>query len=340
LNPRLRLAWLGLHPDRARKLVDRLGGPDRVLAAMEAGEVKLGEGPRRRLAATASEIVSAIGAAEVRFRETLPAQLRDLPDSPDLLFVRGEIPDVPGVAIVGSRHATAYGRRLARAFGRAIGMTGWLVISGLARGVDGEAHRGCLEGGGVGVAVLGSGIDVIYPAENRQLADDLLAGGGSIVSEAPPGVAPEGWRFPPRNRIISGLAEAIVVVEAAERSGALITAGKALEQGRAVLAVPGDVDRDTSRGCNLLIRDGAHPVLGVEDLLQGLGITLGAPPGLGDDDHPVLRHLTVGLTIAELAARLGWPLPRTLVEVGKLEAAGAIRNEGGLLVLTERENMA
>ena len=338
MNPRLRLAWLGLHPDRVRKLVDELGSPGKVLVAMEAGEVKLGEGPGRRLGSSPAEIKSAIGDAALLLREALPRQLRDLPDCPDLLFVRGRLPERPGIAIVGSRHGTAYGRRLAKAFGRAVGMSGWPVISGLARGVDGEAHRGCLEGGGSGVAVLGSGLDVIYPPEHKLLADQLLAAGGALLSEAPPGAPPEPWRFPVRNRIISGLAEAIVVVEAAERSGALITAGKALEQGRAVFAVPGDIDRDTSRGCNLLIRDGAEPVLGVDDLLNGLGIALGVPPGRGADESPVLRHLAVGLPVEVLSVRLGWPLSRTLSEVGRLEARGLVRSEAGL-VHQERENI-
>ena len=206
-----------------------------------------------------------------------PAHLGELPGAPDVLFVRGRLPAEPGVAIVGTRRCTRYGMGLARVYGQACASAGWPVVSGLARGADGEAHRGVVDAGGVGVAVLGCGPDIVYPAEHRSLAEGLLAAGGAIVTEYPPGTRPEPWRFPPRNRIISGLAAAVVVVEAAETGGALITAAAALEQGRHVFAVPGDVGRETSRGCNLLIRDGATPVLDPADLLASLSLLLGRP---------------------------------------------------------------
>ena len=150
-------------------------------------------------------------------------------------------------------------------------------MSGLARGIDAEAHLGTVDAGGPGVAVLGSGSNVVYPAENRGLHDRLIEDGGAVVTEYPPGTPPEPWRFPPRNRIIAGLSAAVVVVEAAVKGGALITAAAALDQGKAVLAVPGDVGRPASEGCNLLIRDGAVPVLGPDDLVEAVSLIVGPP---------------------------------------------------------------
>ena len=157
-------------------------------------------------------------------RPELPSYLTDLPDSPEVLFIKGVLPDRRGVAVVGARRATAYGLRLARRYGAALAHAGWPVVSGLARGIDGAAHHGVMDAAGIGVAVLGSGIDVWYPAEHRRLGERLLAAGGAVVSEYPPGTPPVGWRFPPRNRIISGLAAVVVVVEASPTGGALITA--------------------------------------------------------------------------------------------------------------------
>jgi DNA processing protein len=208
----------------------------------------------------------------------IPDHLASIPQPPTTLWATGTLPTTPGVAIVGTRRCTSYGRRVARSLGAAVGAAGWVTVSGLARGVDAEAHRGMLTAGGTGIAVLGSGADVIYPADHRALAAELVAGGGVVVSEYPPGTPPAPFRFPARNRIIAGLAAVVVVVEAAVTGGALITARLALEQGREVFAVPGDVDRETSMGCNLLIRDGALPVLGPGDLIESLGLILGPPP--------------------------------------------------------------
>jgi DNA processing protein len=198
-----------------------------------------------------------------------------------MLFVRGQIPTLPTVAIVGTRRCTTYGRHLAFEYGGAVADAGWCVSSGLARGIDGAAHKGVTSAGGVGVAVLGCGVDVAYPAEHAALASALVSGGGGVITEYPPGSPPEPWRFPPRNRIISGMAAAVVVVEAAVTGGALITAGYALTQGRVVFAVPGDIRRASSAGCNLLIRDGAHPVLDPDDLIEELSLVLGQPVARG-----------------------------------------------------------
>jgi DNA processing protein len=271
---RLRLAFAGLHPDRARELRDRFGGAEGALRVIERGKVKASEHVREAAgvdAAARRDQLRALGVSVLfRGEPDYPARLDRYEDAPDLLFVRGALPSRPGVAIVGTRRCTAYGRELARAYGRAATEAGWPVISGLARGIDGEAHRGMVEAGGIGTAVLGCGIDIAYPREHQRLGQQILDAGGAIVTEYPPGSPPDGWRFPPRNRIIAGLSAAVVVVEAARTGGALITAVKAAEYGLPVFAMPGDVDRTSSEGCNLLIRDGAFPVLDPEDLVEEL----------------------------------------------------------------------
>ena len=187
------------------------------------------------------------------------------------MFVRGSIQenDEVAVAIVGTRHATEYGRGLAGSFGRDLARRGVTVISGLARGIDTAAHRGALEGGGRTFAVCGCGLDVVYPSENKNLMEDIAANGAAL-SEFAPTVHPEPWHFPARNRIISGLSAGTIVVEAAERSGALITADFALEQSREVFAVPGNIHKGQSKGCHGLIKQGATLVENVDDVISAL----------------------------------------------------------------------
>jgi len=274
----LRLLHAGLHPDRLRSLLAAAGSAERLLSRLRRGAA----GPAVQdavsvEAAARREQLARLGARLVlREDPGYPERLRSLPDAPPGLFVRGTLPTAPTFAVVGTRRCTAYGREIARSYGEAVAAAGWVLASGLARGIDGAAHRGTVSGAGRGVAVLGCGIDVRYPREHAGLAAALLDHGGGVVTEYPPGTAPEGWRFPPRNRIIAGMAIAVVVVEAGITGGALVTAGRALEYGIPVFAVPGDVDRASSRGCNLLIRDGAHPVLDAEDLVAELGLLLGA----------------------------------------------------------------
>lgn len=253
-----------------------------------------------------------------------PAGLTDLEQRPDL-YLLGRMSDRPRIAIVGTRRATTYGFELAAAFGSACANAGWTVVSGLAWGIDAQAHRGCLAGAGHGVAVLGSGVDVCYPRRNRGLYERLLETGGAVLSEYPPGTPPDRWRFPARNRIIAAMSGAVVVVEAAERGGALITARLAAEIGRPVFVVPGDVDRPTSKGCNLLIRDGAHPVLGVDDLITEASFVLGPPARAGSDGRPVPDE---GIDVEDLPGHWGVPVGEALVELGLLEAAGAVRRHG------------
>src|SRR5207247_180252 len=204
-----------------------------------------------------------------------PRLLRELHDPPPGLFLRGsadvELLSEPAVAIVGARMCSSYGRHVARMLGRQLAAAGLVIVSGLARGVDGEAHRGALDAGGATVAVLGCGVDRDYPATHRELAVRIAAT-GAIVSEYAPGVEPAPWRFPARNRIVAGLCAATVVVEARERSGALITADFALEEGREVFVVPGEITSRLSAGSNALLRLGATPLLAASDVLESFDL--------------------------------------------------------------------
>ncbi len=261
-----------------------------------------------------------------------PVGLGDLEDPPSL-FVEGKLGEMPGVAVVGTRRCTRYGIDLAEAFGVAIARSGWTTVSGLARGIDAAAHRGCLRDGGHAVAVLGSGIDVCYPKENQPILDEILAEGGAVVSEYPPGTPPDRWRFPARNRIIAAMSSAVVVVEAAKTGGALITARLGAEIGRPVFVVPGDVDRPASEGCNLLIRDGAYPVLGAADLIEELSLILGPPA------REMIRESEAdlppgGVALDDLSAHWSITTSEALVRVGKLQLQGRVRREGEMIVPT------
>lgn len=269
----LRLAFVGLHPGRCRDLLAELGTPERVIRRIQLG----GVGPEAQRSVRSlrecRDVITRLGIAfDLRGDSDYPDTLSATGDAPPWLFRQGPPARSNGVAIIGTRRCTAYGRRLAARFGAACGARGWPVVSGLARGIDGAAHEGTLSAGGTAIAVLGAGLDVRYPREHGPLHDRLLASGGTVLSEYPPGAPPNGWRFPPRNRIISGLSAAVVVVESGVTGGSLSTVAHALAQDRAVFAVPGDVDREASVGCNLLIRDGAIPVLGVDDLVEGLSL--------------------------------------------------------------------
>ena len=255
-----------------------------------------------------------------------PVGLADL-EQPPAIYVSGELTDATGVAIVGTRRCTRYGSDLARAFGGALARSGWTTVSGLALGIDAAAHRGTLDAGGHAVAVLGCGIDVRYPAENGDLHAAVLDKGGALVSEYPPGTRPDRWRFPARNLLIAAISSAVVVVEAGERGGALITARLAAEIGRSVLVVPGDIDRPASVGCNRLIRDGAHPVLGTDDLLQELELLIGPRPvrTTVEPDHEMPDG---GLLIEDLPALWDCSPSEALVRLARMEGEGLVRRSG------------
>jgi len=276
-----------------------------------------------------------------------PEQLEHLRQPPAGLWVLGSVaPLWPAVAVVGSRHPTLTGVDIARSLGRDLAAAGVQVISGFARGIDAAAHDGALEGGGTTVAVLGCGLDVDYPRGHLRLREAVIAS-GALITEDGPGAPPEAWRFPRRNRLIAALSAAVIVVEATERSGALSTARWAADLGRDVLAVPGSIRSDRSRGTNLLIRDGARPLLDVADVFEAVPelAHLRRPRGpqagrrsspdsqlelplrelldqLGPDPvHPDDLGASLGLSAAALASRL------TVLEMG-----GAIRTLAGGLV--------
>jgi DNA processing protein len=232
-----------------------------------------------------------------RSSPAFPRGLVAIFDAPAGLFARGqgelELFDRPAVAIVGARSCSAYGADVARMLGRDLAAAGLVVVSGLARGVDGHAHRGALEAGGLTVAVLGCGIDRNYPAAHSELAA-RIAERGLVVSEYAPGVEPAPWRFPARNRIIAGLAQATVVVEARERSGALITADLALEEGREVFAVPGEITSALSAGSNRLLRSGAAALTSAADVLETFGIEPERLPAAPDLSEPAARMRSRG----------------------------------------------
>ncbi len=259
-----------------------------------------------------------------------PPLLAAIHDPPPQLWLRGaagpELLERPCVGVVGARACSSYGRSVARSLARELGAAGVVVVSGMARGVDGEAHRGALDAGAPTVAVLGCGVDRDYPAAHAELAARIAAT-GLIASEYEPGVEPAPWRFPARNRIISGLSRAIVVVEARERSGALITVDFALEQGRDVLAVPGEITSALSAGSNALLRLGAAPALSVDDVLEAVGVVVEKParPEPEGDAARVLAVLRDAPASADEVARaLGLPVSEATALLTSLELEGLV----------------
>ncbi len=271
-----RLAFGGLAPARIDRLIERYQTPERVLRAIEHRRVKVTDRVRDAIAVDSttrrSQLVDLGVSLVFDGDDAFPKRLIVHEGHPRWLFMRGSRVGMPSVGIVGTRACTAYGLEMAEMYGHVAANAGWSVVSGLARGIDGAAHRGTVRAKGHCHAVLGSGIDVIYPVAHRKLFRSILDTGGLITSEYPPGTPPEGWRFPTRNRIIAGCSDVLIVVEAGVKGGALITARIALDYGVPVYATPGDVDRDVSIGTNLLIRDGAFPILGPEDLAEILDL--------------------------------------------------------------------
>jgi DNA processing protein len=266
-----------------------------------------------------------------------PALLAAIHDPPPRLFLRAStagpaLLSQPAVAVVGARSCSSYGRSVARSLARDLAAAGLVVVSGMARGIDGEAHRGALEAGGATVAVLGCGVDRDYPAAHTELARRIVEA-GVVVSEYEPGVEPAPWRFPARNRIIAGLCRATVVVEARQRSGALITADFALEEGREVLAVPGEITSSLSHGTNALLRLGATPVTCAEDVLEAYGLEPATPvtAALGPTAERLLARLGEGaLTADEVVRASGVEAGEGAAALVELELAGRITLEDGV----------
>jgi len=356
----LRLALIsGVGPRIRQTLLECFGSAAAVLGAAESELRQVpGVGPKLATKIVAAEDidveweiakckehnVAIITEADDRY----PRWLREIPDPPGVLFVRGEITPQDGVAIgiVGTRHGSRYGLRQAERLAGALARAGVTIVSGLARGIDAAAHRGAIDAGGRTLAVLASGVLNIYPPEHVKLAEAVVDH-GAVLSETPPLAQPLGGMFPQRNRLISGLAQGVIVVEAAERSGALITARHAMEQGREVFAVPGQVDVRTSRGCHRLIRDGAKLVETADDVLEELGPLVDPMPR---DDGQMMHHpaelmlneleqqvLAVidseSTSIDRIVTESGLPVARVLSTISVLEMRRLIRRLSGTTVV-------
>jgi DNA processing protein len=357
----VRLALIpGVGPAIRRALLDRFGSSDAVLSAAPSELRRVpGVGPKltRKIVAASEEIDAETEIARCQQQgigiltysdERYPSVLREIHDPPGLLFVRGTLLPRDGlaIAIVGTRHATRYGLRTAQRLGESLARAGLVVVSGLARGVDSAAHRGALDARGRTLAVLGGGVLNVYPPEHHKLAEKIVAS-GALLSEAPPHAAPKSGVFPQRNRIISGLSLGVIIVEAAERSGALITARLAMEQGREVFAVPGPIDSRASRGCHRLLRDGAKLVETADDVLEELGPLF--EPASREDGAPVhhpaelllneLEQTVLGAVggedtaIDQIVNDTGLPVHRVLSTISVLEMRRLVRRISGTTVV-------
>jgi DNA processing protein len=334
----------GIGPVRFQRLLEICGGARRAWLASDfqlaaAGLERRTADSLRLLRQRTTPAAVAARLVELKIRaltlldDEYPPGLRQVADPPPVLFVRGRLApaDAHAVALVGTRRATTYGHAVADRLARDLAVAGVTVVSGLAKGIDTSAHRAALQAGGRTIAVLGNGLDQVYPAENAGLAHEIVdADAGAVVSEFAPGVPPDAVNFPRRNRIISGLSMGTVIVEAGERSGALITADFALEQGREVLAVPGSIFSPISAGPNELLKQGATPVTGVEDILN----TLSAQPA-----SPGAEPANVARPVPELGVRettvyqaLGGQ-PRHIDELARTLAIGAGEISATLAVL-------
>jgi len=357
----LRLCMVeGVGPLMRMRLIERFGSYRAALTATiaELQEVA-GVGPKlaARIAAAQHE-VDAGAEIEICRQQGIhiltesspeyPRLLREIVDPPGVLFVRGELRREDGlaVAMVGTRHATPYGLRQAERLAAALARGGLTIVSGLARGIDAAAHRGALEAGGRTLAVLASGVVDIFPPEHRELADRVAAQ-GALLSETPSLAEPLRGMFPQRNRLISGLSLGVIVVEAPERSGALITARHAMEQGREVFAVPGSIESRTSQGCHRLIQDGARLVQSVDDVLEELGpLVEGIPQPdgqpirhpaelqLNEQEQQVLAAVgTEPTSIDQVVAQSGLPVARVLSTLSVLEMRRLVRRLSGTTVV-------
>jgi DNA processing protein len=275
-----------------------------------------------------------------------PQRLKEIEQPPPVLYMRGSyLPDdLFAVAIVGTRRVTPYGRQITEELAAYLAANGITVISGLARGVDAIAHQVALRTGGRTIGVLGSGVDKIYPPEHRQLAERMMEQ-GAIVSDYAPGTPPDASNFPPRNRIVSGLALAVVVVEAGETSGALITAEFAAEQGREVFAVPGSILAPQSKGTNKLIQKGALPLLSINDLMQALNLTRmgdhkAARKILPADETEARLIKVLGaepLHVDEIRNQTELPIEKVSAALALMELKGMVRQVGGMNYVAVRE---
>lgn len=353
-------AWIALgasrSPDRDlfRSIRERFGSPASLLKSGAGGEEHLSDAligearARGPWAAAELERIQAAGGVAVTFSDPrYPPLLREIADPPAWLACAGEPgdPDAPAIAVVGSRSASPEGERRARNWAAWLARRGVTIVSGFAPGIDAAAHRGALEGGGRTLAVLGCGLDVIYPRRHRALREEVLRAGGALLSEFPMGTEPARWTFPQRNRLISGISRGVLVVQAAARSGTAITARLALEQGREVWAVPGSPDDPRARGTNGLIRQGARLVEEPSEILADLlpwwprELSRPAPreggiqavAGLTEEERNLLSRLGVDcVDIDTIAARVRISVGKAATLLLALEMGGQVRRHPGM----------
>ncbi len=358
-----RIYWVGFNyikgigAVRFRALLDYFGELSRAWQAPSEALAQAGLSPKIianlhkfRSEASVEQIWERIQAQGIHILtwkdESYPARLKEIDQPPPVLYLRGQLqPQYEwAVAIVGTRRATAYGKQVGEDIANTLARNGVTVVSGLARGIDSLAHQAALKAGGRTLAVLGSGVDVIYPPENRRLADEIIAN-GAILSDYAPGTSPDSANFPPRNRIISGLSLAVVVVEAGETSGALITASFAAEQGRDVFAVPGSILAPQSKGANRLIQDGARPLLSAEEVLETLNLTMvsehqAARVALPSDPTELKLYKLLGsepVHIDEIQSKADLPIETVSATLALMELKGMARQVGGMHYVAVRE---
>jgi DNA processing protein len=347
----------GIGAVRFQRLLDRFGNAESAWNATpaELAEAGLGLKMIERLAAVREkadlshlwEQIQSKGIQVLTWTdENYPQRLKEIEQPPPVLYLRGELlpEDTWAVAIVGTRRVTPYGRQVTEEIASFLAANGVTVVSGLARGVDAIAHSAALKAGGRTLAVLGSGVDRIYPPENRTLAQQMIEH-GALLSDYAPGTPPESSNFPPRNRIISGLSMAVVVVEAGETSGALITAEFAAEQGREVFAVPGNILAPQSKGTNKLIQQGALPLLSANDILQDLNLTRvgqhkAARKALPADEVEARLITAMGeepMHVDEIRNQTGLPVEKVSATLVMMELKGMVRQVGNMHYVAIRE---
>lgn len=347
------LAWQIIWPAAGRKIwqvIDHFGSPEQAWqASAEQVAGVIGAGPKWTARFKNRKAKLKITMEQERllkagvFYATIedpayPRLLQHIADPPPVIFYKGNLAaeQLPVLAMVGSRKPTPGGTEITEKFAAALAETGVTIVSGMARGIDSAAHWGALKAGGRTVAVLGCGLDIVYPKENTKLMHEIAAT-GALISEFPLGTPPMAWQFPARNRIISGLANAVLVVEAAGKSGALITVDFALEQGREVLAVPGDIRNPGSVGTNRLIKQGARMVTGVQDIFEELGITEldqgKSEPETGQlnlAEANLLQFITHDqVALEDIVQRCHLPVEQVIANLTLLELKGMIRQLPG-----------
>ncbi len=364
-NPPYQKYWLGFNlvkgigPAKLSMLLERFGSirdawnaPRRELESLRLDRKSIESLEERRRSLNLDEEL-----AKVKENSTslltwdspeYPRYLREIPNSPPLLYVIGELKssDQWALAVVGTRRLTTYGRQVTRELVSGLVRNQVTIVSGLAKGIDAEAHKSALDAGGRTIAVLGSGVNYIYPSEHRSLAERIVSGRGAILSDYPLGTVPEARNFPPRNRIISGLSMGVLVIEAGERSGALITAEFGLEQDREIFAVPGNINNPASKGTNRLIKQGAKLVQNVDDVLEELNLAL-IPEHIKADkilpDSPeeaiLLDHLSRQPThIDELTRQAGLPTSLVSSTLTMMELKGMVQQVGAMNYVVVRES--